>query len=44
MTLNQTRTMAQFAADLTYDQIPADIIERTKFCIIDTIAACTFGS
>lgn len=44
MSLNQTQTLAKFAADLTYDQIPADIIERTKFCIIDTIAACTFGS
>jgi len=44
MSLNQTQTLAKFAAELTYDQIPADIIERTKFCIIDTIAACTFGS
>ena len=44
MSLNQTQTLAKFAADLTYDQIPADTIARTKFCIIDTIAACTFGS
>ncbi|MGY8990590.1 MAG: MmgE/PrpD family protein [Rhodospirillales bacterium] len=44
MPLNHTQTLAKFAADLTYDQIPADIIEKTKFCIIDTIAACTFGS
>ena len=44
MSLNHTQTLAKFAADLTYDQIPTDIIERTKFCIIDTIAACTFGS
>ncbi|MEW6672454.1 MAG: MmgE/PrpD family protein [Thermodesulfobacteriota bacterium] len=44
MPLNQTQTLARFAAGLTYDQIPAQIVERTKFCIIDTIAACTFGS
>ncbi|MEL0107727.1 MAG: MmgE/PrpD family protein [Rhodospirillaceae bacterium] len=44
MPLNQTQTLAKFAADLTFDQIPADIVERTKFCIIDTVAACTFGS
>jgi len=44
MSLNQTKTLAEFAANLNYNQIPADVIERTKFCIIDTVAACTFGS
>lgn len=38
------RTLAQFATDLTFDRIPAEVIERAKTCIIDTIAAATFGA
>ena len=42
--LTKTQTLAAFAANLTYDRIPAEVVERTKDCIIDTIAAATFGS
>jgi len=30
-----TRQLADFAADLTYDDLPADVIERTKLLIFD---------
>ncbi len=30
-----TRTLADFAADLTYDDLPAEVIERTKLLIFD---------
>ncbi|MDA0655208.1 MAG: MmgE/PrpD family protein [Proteobacteria bacterium] len=42
--LTKTQELAKFASELTYDQIPPEVIELTKDCIIDTIAACTFGS
>jgi len=38
------QTLAQFAADLTFDRIPAQVIARAKTCITDTIAAATFGA
>ena len=36
---SKTQTLAAFAATQTYDRIPAQAVERTKDCIIDTIAA-----
>ncbi|MEE2933963.1 MAG: MmgE/PrpD family protein [Pseudomonadota bacterium] len=44
MMITQTETLAQFATELNFDAIPPEIVERTIDCIIDTIAACTFGS
>ncbi|MBI4205751.1 MAG: MmgE/PrpD family protein [Betaproteobacteria bacterium] len=38
------QTLAEFAVGLEYDQIPAEVIERAKDCVIDTVAACVFGS
>ena len=38
------QTLAQFATRLQYDRIPADVIERAKACVIDTVGACTYGS
>ncbi|MBL22526.1 MAG: hypothetical protein CMM48_01365 [Rhodospirillaceae bacterium] len=40
----QTETLAKFASELKFEDIPPEVVERTKDCIIDTIAACTFGS
>jgi 2-methylcitrate dehydratase PrpD len=39
-----SQTLARFAAGLRYQDIPPEAIERAKVCIIDTFAACTFGS
>jgi 2-methylcitrate dehydratase PrpD len=40
---NETELLAQYAAALRYEDIPADVIERTKQCIADTIAVVIFG-
>jgi len=38
------RTLAEFAAGLRYEQIPAAARERARQCIIDTTGAALFGS
>jgi 2-methylcitrate dehydratase PrpD len=40
---NETELLAQYAAALRYEDIPADVIERAKQCITDTIAVIIFG-
>jgi 2-methylcitrate dehydratase PrpD len=40
---NETELLAQYAATLRYEDIPADVIERAKQCIADTIAVIIFG-
>jgi 2-methylcitrate dehydratase PrpD len=40
---NETELLAQYAATLRYEDIPADVIERAKQCIADTIAVVIFG-
>ena len=37
------RVLAEFAAGLTYDRIPAEVVERAKDCILDTVGAAIFG-
>lgn len=39
-----TRSLAKFAAELTYDKIPASVIDHAKLCVLDTIACGLFGS
>jgi len=39
----ETVQVAQFAASYRYDDIPPDVVERAKQCIIDTIAVVIFG-
>jgi aconitate decarboxylase len=39
-----TRALAQFAAQLTYDKIPASVIEHAKLCLLDTVGCGLFGS
>jgi len=41
---NATQALAEFAVGLSYDRIPAEVIERAKDCMIDTVGACVFGS
>ena len=40
---NETTRLAEYAAALRYDDIPADVVERAKHCITDTVAAIVFG-
>ena len=37
-------TLADFAIGMKYEDIPAEVIERAKDCVIDTVAACAFGA
>ena len=38
------RTLAEFATSLRFERIPKEVVERVKDCVIDTVAACTYGS
>ncbi|MBT8004689.1 MAG: MmgE/PrpD family protein, partial [Rhodospirillales bacterium] len=40
----ETRTLADFAVGLNYEDIPGPVVERAKDCLIDTIGAAVFGS
>lgn len=39
-----TRTLARFASELTFDSLPADVVEHAKVCLIDNIACTLFGA
>ena len=39
-----SQQLAEFATGLTFEKIPPEVIERAKTCIIDTVAAATFGA
>jgi 2-methylcitrate dehydratase PrpD len=39
----QTVRLADYAAGLRYETIPADVLQRSKDCIADTIAVILFG-
>jgi 2-methylcitrate dehydratase PrpD len=42
--MNATQRLARFAVDLNYRSIPAQVIERVKACILDTLAVSVYGS
>jgi 2-methylcitrate dehydratase PrpD len=42
--MTAAHTLAEFAVNLKYESIPPEAIERAKDCVIDTVAACAFGS
>ena len=39
-----SQALARYATDLKYEQIPTEVVERTKDCLIDTVAACVLGA
>ncbi|MBI3045215.1 MAG: MmgE/PrpD family protein [Betaproteobacteria bacterium] len=39
-----SQALSEFALALRYEQIPANVIERARSCIIDTIGAAFYGS
>lgn len=39
-----SQTLARYATDLQYEDIPAEVVERAKDCLIDTVAACALGA
>ncbi len=42
--MNATQQLARFAVDLNYRGIPAEVIDRAKACILDTLAVTLYGS
>jgi 2-methylcitrate dehydratase PrpD len=40
----ETARLAEYAADLRYQDLPAPVVQQAKDCIIDTVAACICGS
>ena len=42
--MNATRRLARFAVKLDYREIPAEVIDRVKACILDTLAVSVYGS
>lgn len=43
-TTGQTVRLAEYATNLRYDEIPAEILQRAKDCFADTVAAILFGA
>jgi 2-methylcitrate dehydratase PrpD len=39
-----SQALARFATEMRYEQIPPEVIERAKDCVIDTVGACVLGS
>jgi 2-methylcitrate dehydratase PrpD len=44
MKIGATQRLARFALDLSHRQIPPEVIERAKDCILDTIAVSLYGA
>lgn len=42
--MNATQRLARFANELSYRRIPAQVVERAKDCILDTLAVSFYGS
>jgi 2-methylcitrate dehydratase PrpD len=41
---NETVRLAEYAAGLRYEDIPADVVQRAKDCITDTVAVIVLGN
>jgi len=39
-----SQSLAEFVTSLDYDDIPADVVEKAKACVIDTLAATIYGA
>lgn len=42
--MNATQRLARYAVELKYRQIPGEVIDRAKSCILDTFAVSLYGS
>lgn len=40
---DETTRLARYAASLRYDDLPPDVVDRARACIVDTIAVVTLG-
>ncbi len=39
-----TRQLAEFVSGLRFDALPAEVVEKAKTCVLDSIGCCLFGS
>lgn len=39
-----TAIQAAFAATLTYDQLPAEVVAKVRTCLLDTLGCCLYGA
>jgi 2-methylcitrate dehydratase PrpD len=39
-----TRTLAEFSAQIRYPAIPAEVVERMKMSVLDSIGCCLYGA
>ena len=39
-----TESLAAFASRLTFAQLPATVVDKTKTCVLDALGCCLFGS
>jgi 2-methylcitrate dehydratase PrpD len=44
MKIGATRSLARFAVNLSHRQIPPEVIDRAKACILDTLVVALYGS
>ncbi|MGH7926645.1 MAG: MmgE/PrpD family protein, partial [Candidatus Binatia bacterium] len=42
--MNATQRLANYAVNLRYGQIPGEVLERAKACILDILAVSLYGS
>jgi len=43
-TTSSTSRLAQFASALRFEDLPAQVVEKAKTCLLDTLGCCLFGS
>ena len=39
-----TQRLAEFNASLTFEQIPSDVVEKVKLCVLDSLGCTIFGA
>lgn len=42
--MGPTQRLAQFCSSLRFDELPGEVVSKTKFCILDTLGCCIFGA
>ena len=40
---NATRDLAAFAANLQFTDLPKEVVEKTKYCMLDNFGCCLYG-
>jgi 2-methylcitrate dehydratase PrpD len=41
---NATRDLARFASEIRYEDLPKEVVERIKLCVLDSIGCTLFGA